>query len=69
MWKGWEKYWNCDLLFCFISELFPQSSQVYVFHITRANRNAELICMEQQPMFSSKIICNGLLNKGRVQLY
>lgn len=46
-----------------------KAGQVCVFYIARVNRNGGLICMKQQPMFCSKIICNGLLNKGRVQLY
>lgn len=56
---------------CFVSSLNYShvAGQLCVFYVTRGNRNGGLIYMKQQPMSCSPIICNGLLNKGRVQLY
>lgn len=57
-------------LILFHLQIIPTQQDRFVCSVSRGdNRHGGLIHMKQKPTSCSKIICNGLLNRGTVQLY
>lgn len=67
--KVGKKYWSCDFSFCFTCKLLWGSriGLCILCHEGIIEREDWLI-WNKKPLSCSKIICNGLLNRGRVQL-